>query len=100
MAFLGCSRGHRIEAEAECPTHTAPNNSLDTHSRTRALPETRLLTPATDLAKKALAKRSSCLLFQVFWVEIFSFLQKHQSNGCNLAGQRQAGHLRFRAFFQ
>jgi hypothetical protein len=43
MAFLGCSRGHRIEAEAECPTHTAPNNSLDTHSRTRALPETRLM---------------------------------------------------------
>ena len=43
MAFLGCSRGHRIEAEAECPKHTTSNNSLDTHSRTRALPETRLL---------------------------------------------------------
>jgi serine/threonine protein kinase len=50
------------------------------------------LTPATDLAKKALAKRSSCLLFQVSWIETFSFLPKHQSNRCNFARQRQTSH--------
>jgi hypothetical protein len=92
MAFLGSPRGHRIEAEAECPTHTAPNNSLDTHSRTRALREPDCLTPATDLAKKPLAKRSSCLLFRVSWIETFSFLPKHQSNRRNFARQRQTSH--------
>jgi hypothetical protein len=48
-------------------------------------------------ARAALVLRSSCLCFQFGGVEAVSFLPDGQSDGGDLARQRQAGHLRLEA---
>ena len=39
-------------------------------------------------------RHSSCLWFQMFGVEAYSFLPDDQRDRCNFARQRQASHLR------
>ena len=46
----------------------------------------------------ALHRRSSCLLFQMFGVETYSFLPDQQSDGRDLARQREARHRRLHPF--
>ena len=50
--------------------------------------------PEMNLGWKALDRRSSCLLFQMFGVETHSFLPDQQSDRRNLARQGQARHRR------
>ena len=52
--------------------------------------------PEMNLAmKRALHRRSSCLLLQMFGVETNSFLPNQQSDGRDLARQGEARHRRF-----
>src|SRR5258708_11897928 len=44
------------------------------------------------------ARRSSCLLFQMFGVETSSFLPNEQSNGRDLARQGETSHRHFPSF--
>src|SRR5580700_1867586 len=44
------------------------------------------------------ARRSSCLLFQMFGVETDSFLPNDQSDGCDLARQRETRHRHLHSF--
>ena len=48
----------------------------------------------------SVTRRSSCLRFQLFGVETFSFLPKCQSDGRNLARQGQTRHRRLHSFGQ
>ena len=45
-------------------------------------------------------KCSSCLRFQLFGVETFLLFPKRQSNGRDLARQRQTRHIRLHSFVQ
>src|SRR6266851_5591424 len=98
MAFLGYPRGHRIDPETRCQTsaHGAPNECIDTLPRTRASHEPIWPPPRHENLGDHLGsiRCSSCLRFQLFGVETFSSLPKCQSNGRDLARQRQTSHLR------
>ena len=89
---------HRIDPETRCQTsaHGAPNECIDTLPRTRASQEPighhrGMKTLGDHLGS---VRCSSCLRFQLFCVESFSSLPKCQSNGRDLARQRQTSHLR------
>src|SRR3989442_476349 len=47
---------------------------------------------------RLLVRRSSCLPFQLFWIETLSFLPNHQGDRRNLASQGEAGHGRLHPF--
>lgn len=72
--------------------HFAPNNFLDTYPRTRALHESDTPEEAKPWDGIGLVRRSSCLPFQLFWIETLSFLPNGQNNRRNLARDGQTGH--------
>ena len=53
-----------------------------------------------NLGRPGSCRRSSCLRFQTFCVETFSFLPQCQRNGGDLACQREASHIRLHALGQ
>src|ERR1039457_7652870 len=96
--FWGYPRGHRIDPETRCQTtaHRAPNERFDTLPRTRASHEPIGPPPRQENLGDHLGsvRCSSGLRFQLFCVETSSLLPKCQSNGRDLARQRQTSHLR------
>src|SRR5439155_2744827 len=94
----------RIDPETRCETsaHGAPNECIDTLTRTRASQEPIWPPPRHENLGDHLGsvRCSSCLRFQLFCVETFSSLPKCQSNGRDFARQRQTNHLRLHALGQ
>jgi hypothetical protein len=87
IAFLGCSRGHRVPQRLVRKAQ-GPNFRFGTHSRTRASQEEpdwhhQALGDGTD----SLSETSSCLPFSLFGVETHSFLPDDQSDCRHLACQ-------------
>src|ERR1700693_5713156 len=103
-ALLGYPRGDRIDQEPRCQTaaHRAPNERIDTLPRTRASQEPMGAPPRQENLGDHLGSMrcSSGLRFQLFCVETFSSLPKCQSDGRDLACQRQTSHLRLQPLGQ
>ena len=73
--------------------HSPPNALMDTHPRTKASEEPNEPSPEMNPAKDgSRPRRSSCLLFQMFCVETYSFLPNQQSDGRDLARQGEPRH--------
>jgi len=96
-SFFWLSEGaYGLSRDWQCSKHTLRLNAvMDTHPRTRASEEPKS-SPEMNLGmKKFSTRRSSCLLFQIFSVETYSFLPNQQNDGSNLACQRKPGHRGF-----
>src|SRR5437016_5121560 len=91
MALLGCPRGHTVAHETwpERPSLTRPGILA---LEPRALRERR--TDRKSSESFAVPVRSSCLWFQLFRIEAFSFLPDDQTDGGDLARHGQPCHLR------
>src|SRR6516165_8304281 len=86
LEISGYPKGPRVGGETTCPRHTAPNKSAETRSRTRVSREPDGHRQRRSPGWSGLDRRhSSCLWFQMFGVEDYSFLPHDQYDSGNFS---------------
>src|ERR1022692_2565442 len=93
----GIGSAWRLGAEA----HKSPNFWLDTLPRSERLKRNPTATAKDDpqgMERTLGPRRSSCLRFQLFRVEMCSFLPDDERDRCNLSRQGEASHRWLHAF--